>query len=260
MRRLLTGYAVGFNRRHKRHGHLFQNRYKSIICQEDPYLKELARYIHLNPLRAKLVADISELNSFKYCGHSVLMGNQECVWQDTDYVLSCFGNSEKEARMKYSSYVEEGVDQGHHPELVGGGLIRSLGGRPAVKNLRLKGDAGAKGDERILGDGDFVTSILSDAAEQSDRRYKLQGLGYDLGRIEQRVLDLFGIDREELHSQGRQKVRVEARSVYCYWAVRELGYAQAEVGRRLGLSQPGVGYAVQRGEGIIKEKGYSLEE
>ena len=49
MRRLLTGYAVGFNRRHNRNGHLFQNRYKSIVCQEDVYLKELVRYIHLNP-------------------------------------------------------------------------------------------------------------------------------------------------------------------------------------------------------------------
>jgi REP element-mobilizing transposase RayT len=51
MRRVLTGHAVNFNRRHKRHGQLFQNRYKSIICQEDAYLKELVRYIHLNPLR-----------------------------------------------------------------------------------------------------------------------------------------------------------------------------------------------------------------
>ena len=61
MRRLLTGYAVEFNRRHRRHGHVFQNRYKSILCQEDPYLKELVRYIHLNPLRAKLVADYNSL-------------------------------------------------------------------------------------------------------------------------------------------------------------------------------------------------------
>jgi putative transposase len=51
MRRLLTGYVINFNRRHKRHGHLFQNRYKSIICEDDPYLLELTRYIHLNPAR-----------------------------------------------------------------------------------------------------------------------------------------------------------------------------------------------------------------
>ena len=66
MRRLLTGYVIGFNRRHKRHGQLFQNRYKSIVCQEDTYLLELIRYIHLNPLRAKLVSDLNELNCFPY--------------------------------------------------------------------------------------------------------------------------------------------------------------------------------------------------
>ena len=59
MRRLLTGYAVSFNRRHRRHGQLFQNRYKSFLCEEDVYLKELVRYIHLNPLRAKIVKRLS---------------------------------------------------------------------------------------------------------------------------------------------------------------------------------------------------------
>lgn len=57
MARLLTGYASSFNRRYKRVGHLFQKRYKSIVCQEEPYLRELVRYIHLNPWRAGLVKD-----------------------------------------------------------------------------------------------------------------------------------------------------------------------------------------------------------
>ena len=111
MRRLLTGYAVYFNRRHRRHGQLFQNRYKSIICQEDAYLKELVRYIHLNPLRAKIVDDVSELNSYAYCGHSVLMGKRKHAWQDTGYVLSYFGKSIREARKRYLAYVKEGIEQ-----------------------------------------------------------------------------------------------------------------------------------------------------
>ena len=64
MRRLLTGYAVSFNHRHRRHGQLFQNRYKSILCQEDAYLQELVRYIHLNPLRAKLVEEVQGLSRY----------------------------------------------------------------------------------------------------------------------------------------------------------------------------------------------------
>ena len=74
MRRLMTGYAVTFNKRHNRSGHLFQNRYKSVICEEDPYLLELIRYIHLNPLRAKLVQNINELDKYLWTGHSAILG------------------------------------------------------------------------------------------------------------------------------------------------------------------------------------------
>jgi putative transposase len=90
MRRLLTGYAVSYNRRHRRHGHLFQNRYKSILCQEDIYLLELVRYIHLNPLRAKIVKSPTEFEKYPYSGHSVLMGKVKREFQDTGYVLRLF--------------------------------------------------------------------------------------------------------------------------------------------------------------------------
>lgn len=86
MRRLLTGYAVSFNLRHRRHGHLFQNRYKSILCEEDPYLLELVRYIHLNPLRAGIVEEPKSLDTFSYCGHCALMGKAEYGFQDVNYV------------------------------------------------------------------------------------------------------------------------------------------------------------------------------
>ena len=77
MRRLMTGHAVTFNKRHKRSGHLFQNRYKSVICEEDPYLLELIRYIHLNPLRAKLVEDLRELDKYPWTGHSAILGRRK---------------------------------------------------------------------------------------------------------------------------------------------------------------------------------------
>jgi len=87
MSRLLTGYAVWFNKKYRRHGQLFQNRYKSILCQEDPYLKDLVRYIHLNPLRPGLVEDIKTLDKHPWCGHSVLMNKTKQVWQNVDYVF-----------------------------------------------------------------------------------------------------------------------------------------------------------------------------
>jgi REP element-mobilizing transposase RayT len=131
MRKILTGYAVNFNHRHRRNGHLFKNRYKSIVCQEDLYLKELVRYIHLNLLRAKLVKNPAELNTSPWSGHSAIMGKVKREWQDIDYVLSFLNNN----RLSYLKYVEGGADQGRRPELVGGGLIRSLRGWSEVEAL-----------------------------------------------------------------------------------------------------------------------------
>lgn len=82
MRRFLTGYAVHYNLRHRRNGHLFQNRYKSMVCDGDSYFSELVRYIHLNPLRVKLVADFKGLETYPYCGHGVILGAVKNDWQD----------------------------------------------------------------------------------------------------------------------------------------------------------------------------------
>ncbi|MBW1705858.1 MAG: transposase [Deltaproteobacteria bacterium] len=136
MRRLLSGYAISYNLRHKRHGHLFQNRYKSIVCEEDAYFQELVRYIHLNPLRAKIVNDLSSLDRYAWCGHSVLMGRRKHEWQDVNYVFSWFDGKKPQARKAYREYVRKGLSDGNRPELVGGGLIRSLGGWSAVMSLR----------------------------------------------------------------------------------------------------------------------------
>ena len=107
MRKILIGYAVNFNKRHKRYGHLFQNRYKSIVCQEDNYLLELVRYIHLNLVRAGLVKDINELNRCQYSGHSALMGYVERKWQNTEYVLSYFGKHRVQRR-NYLRFIDRG--------------------------------------------------------------------------------------------------------------------------------------------------------
>jgi len=93
MRRLLTGHASYFNRRHRRNGHLFQNRYKSILCREEAYLLELVRYIHLNPLRAKLIENYAQLSRYPYSGHSAIMGNITNDRQTIQRVLRLFDDS-----------------------------------------------------------------------------------------------------------------------------------------------------------------------
>jgi REP element-mobilizing transposase RayT len=136
MRRLLTGYAIHYNRRHHRTGHLFQNRYKSILCEEEPYLLELVRYIHLNPLRASVVKNLQELEQYPWSGHGVLTGKIKNNWQERDYVLGQFSEYKGRAVRAYRKFIEESKDQGKRPDLIGGGLIRSLGGWSQVLSLR----------------------------------------------------------------------------------------------------------------------------
>ncbi len=259
MRRLLTGYAVYFNRRHRRHGQLFQNRYKSIICQEDAYLQELVRYIHLNPLRAKIVQDMDELDRYPYSGHSAVMGNVKREWQDIDYVLGCFGRKRGTAKNRYRSYVEEGISMGRRPELVGGGLIRSMGGWEAVKKIRLTGQDRIKSDQRILGDSDFVLDVLSEAKESFTEKYTLRSSGYDFEKVLERVSLIFEVDKEYITGKGNQADRVKARDLLCYWCNNKIGISMADLARKLGLTSAAVSIAVRRGEKAAKEGKHSLD-
>ena len=173
MSRLLTGYAGWFNRKYRRHGQLFQNRYKSILCQEDPYLKELVRYIHLNPLRAGIVQDIQELDTYPFCGHSALMNKTEQTWQNVDYVYGMFSEQKRLAPKKYRVFIGKGIPAGRRSDLSGGGLLRSVGGWTVLKGLR-QGGIRVKGDERMLGDSDFVENVLKTVQEELEQKNDLK--------------------------------------------------------------------------------------
>lgn len=240
MRRLLTGYAVTFNRRHKRAGHLFQNRYKSIVCDEDTYLLELVRYIHLNPLRAGAVADMDELDSYAWCGHAVLMGKAVFPEQQTEEVLSYYGRGLRSARTRYRAFVAEGIPMGRRDELVGRGR-RNLKAAEAVKD----DDAF---DSRVLGDASFVERLRQEST-LSDRLPQRMALA----ELSSRVADLFGIDPATLRHRTRGGLVSDARAVFCHVAVKELGYGGAEVARLLNLSRAGVSVAAKRGWTLVSE-------
>ena len=259
MRRLLTGYAVTFNLRHHRSGRLFQNRYKSILCQDDTYLLELVRYIHLNPIRAEIVMDLGALDSYRYCGHSRLMGYFSSSWQNINYVLSFFENKPDKAKIKYRLFLEKGIALGKRHDLTGGGLIRSVGGWDTLKSMR-RMQGHLKGDERILGDSDFVQEVLNAANENMEKQYGLRAKGYDFNKILERVGSLFGLKPENLLIPSKQRDRVKARSLVCYWAVKKSGISSLSVAVKLGIKQPSVSRAAIRGEKIALKGNYSLEK
>jgi hypothetical protein len=252
MSRLLTGYAGWFNRKYRRHGPLFQNRYKSILCQEDPYLKELVRYIHLNPLRAGLVKSVKELDTYPWCGHGVLMNKSEQPWQNIAYVLGRFCDRKREARKRYREFVEKGIPEGRRPDLVGGGLLRSSGGWRGLKEFR-KAGLRVKGDERVLGDSGFVENVLRSASEALEEKYEMRVLGYDFERVISRVAESMGITPHEVTAFGKSPKTVKARALLCFWAHRRLGMTATDISRRLKITQPAVSRLSKRGEQIEKE-------
>jgi len=239
MRKLLTGYVVNFNRRHKRYGYLFQNRYKSILCEDDPYLLELTRYIHLNPLRVAIVKSIKELNRYPGSGHSVIMGNIRHEWQESDTILSYFGKRRKKAIEKYEDFIKRGIHEGHRPDLVGGGLIRSLGGWSQVKSLR-RASSKLYSDERILGSSEFVKEATTDVEEKTKETLRLNNKITDLSSLTNKICGNEGVEKEELLSGSKKKGIVKCRKIFCQIAVKKMGYSGADVARFLGVTTSAV--------------------
>ncbi len=247
MRKLLTGYAVWFNRRHMRRGHLFQDRYKSILCEEDQYLLELVRYIHLNPLRASVVKSMEELDHYPWSGHGVLVGKSQSDWQETEYVLRQFGIEKRGAIRSYRKFMEEGKGIGRRPDLVGGGLVRSHGGWSRVLSLREGGER-PEHDSRILGGGDFVERIIREADETLARQIKHKRGKESIDAVISRMCKEQGVREQELRSGGQRRRISEARARIAFYLSREMGMSMAEIARNLGVGTSAVAMALKKEE------------
>jgi len=241
MRSLLTGYAGAFNRRHHRVGHLFQNRYKSIVVEEETYLLELVRYLHLNPLRVGIVVTLQALDCYPWTGHAALMGTQLYPWQETEEVLGRFARARGRARAAYRAFMEDGVARGRRPELQGGGLVRSHGGWQAVQALR-RGREAYLGDERVLGGSAFVEQVLHEA-EIQQRHPK----GLPLDEVIRKVCLHVGINPDALPRGGRRRVLCRARQGIAYLWVEVSGGSGRGLADRLGVCPQSLYESAARG-------------
>ena len=239
MRRLLTGYAVSFNRHNKRSGHLFQNRYKSIVCEEETYLLELVRYIHLNPLRAGMVKSLEELDQYPWSGHAVLLGKRTFAGQETEAVLERFGQTLDTAQGIYRQFVADGIKEGRRDELVGGGLKRSQGERTLNEYESF--------DARVLGNGDFVDSLK----QKELLRDKMKST-VTFTRLVAAVAMAMGLEADSVRKPSKSRLPALARGIICHLAIFEFGYLGSEVGKYLYLGSSGVSLAAKRGEKYLK--------
>jgi REP-associated tyrosine transposase len=255
MRRVLTGFVVSFNRRHDRVGHLFQNRFKSILVEHEPYLLELVRYIHLNPVRAHLVSDIDALDRYPWTGHSALMGRRHRSWQDTESVLARFGSLAGRARRAYREFVLNAWTEGRRPELCGGGLVRSAGGLQQVEQL-VRGRERWCADERVLGSSEFVSELLERAEQQNLQRAQYRTSSeQQMGSLIVAISEDLHLSANQVNGGSRHSPIVVARAWVSLVAVRQLGLPATAVARQLGVSVQSVLRGVKLGARMLAEDG-----
>ena len=189
MQGIVGRYTRWVNWRKSRSGHLFQGRYKAVLVDADAYLLELVRYIHLNPVRAKMVTEPGE---YPWSSHRTYCGNETIPWLTTEYALGCFSETPPDARRKFSEFVAGGIAEGHRPEFHGG----------------------SETDSRLLGDDRFADKVLDEAERASGRKVPLE-------KFLEFICVSHGLEsKQEL--AGRDRKASEARGMAA-WLALEVG-------------------------------------
>lgn len=227
--------------------------------EEEPYLLELVRYIHLNPFRAGLVEDPKQLECYRWSGHSALLGKIDRPWQDCRYILSQWGKSLRKARSAYRRFVIEGMSQGRRRELMGGGLIRSMGGWARVEELRRGRESWAY-DERVLGGTDFVEAVLKEVGRRDERRIAQKVGAGVLSALAEKIGLRLGLSRAELMGGSRRRCVVEGRNLVSYVAIRGYGTSLTQVAKVLNISVQSVLRGVDRGEEEFQKRGWTVAD
>ncbi len=259
MQSLQTGYAVSYNLRHNRTGKLYQNRFKSVLCDKEEYLLQLVRYIHLNPLKAVILDSMRKLDKDRWTTHSVYMKKRNREWINTEEVLLHFGRTEGEARKEYRKFIQAGLETEDTIDFDGGGLIRSLGGYwETRKQQKKKNRRKEAADERILGSGEFVEEVLKANEEKEVRSTRLKREGWGFEKVLKKAADGVDLKPEELLQSGRANARSEGRGLLSKWLVVDLKMKQKEVAEKLGVGRSAIPYLVNKGRQVEKRLGVSL--
>lgn len=183
-------YTRWINKRRKRIGHLFQGRYKAILVNADSYLLELIRYIHLNPVRAKLVKNPRD---HPWSSHRAYLGDEQIDWLTTDWVLGQFAKRLKACRQRYEKFITAGIGEGYRDEFHHGG-----------------------DDPRVLADDRFLEKVVG---QEVDHPAKVT-----LAQIVHYVCQYYDVTVDELLSPSRRRDLSKARALVG-WIARRTGAA-----------------------------------
>ncbi len=242
MRRLMTSFAIYYNKVYKRKGHLFQNRFKSVLCDQDEYLKRLVCYIHLNPVKAG-VTQLEDLGAYPWTSHHELIAHPKDSIVDCDEVLGFFGSKPKEALKTYFLHLSNSLNQ--KIDLEGGGLLRSLGGLKEA--LKLKKNQRVNYDDRILGTGKFVDEVLSNHNPTS-RPFK------DTDEILSYLTKQCRVSKEDILDRSTDRT-CEARDLFVYLTHKYLNQSLTSIGKMIGIQTAAASRSRLRGRRLQEERG-----
>ncbi len=208
MRPLNGGYAQYYNKKYKRRGYLFQDRFKSVLCQDQEYAVELIRYIHLNPLRAGMIKSLDQLKTYAWCGHGLLMGTKGAYgeqFQNRIETLRRFGDNENCAINAYLQYLAQGCPSEDN---------KKAGQLPVTDAIEIIGSC--KGWPAVIGSHEFVKNALDQYKTNLNRKHRKVDYPQVLETISNKVCTEFGITKDELLKRGKKNKRSEARAAFCY--------------------------------------------
>jgi putative transposase len=204
MQGLQLRYTSYFNRKYRKVGHLFQGRYKAIVCDRDAYLLELVRYLHLNPERMRSPVQAA---TYRWSSHGAYVGKDDLVRIETGPVLGEFAKSVGKARLGYLRFMAEGKANGHQPDYY---------------DVR---------DQRFLGDERFVEEI--EERVQGDREIAVPVPRVKLAVLLPLVAKACGATEKDLAQAGRLRRWVTARSMLVYLGREWCRLSVKELGKRL---------------------------
>ncbi len=207
MQNISQRYTHWFNKRHDRAGHVFQGRYKAVLVDRDAYLRELIRYIHLNPVRAKLTDDPL---AYPLSSHAAYAGKiRPPDWLNIDQGLAYFGRTESDARAAYLHFMGQSTEDA------------------VLEKLR----HGSSPKARILGSENFIQAALSPKHEPEHMQIPIDSLVDAVARVYQ-------VSSREMTSASRARLLAEARAMAALVGIEHGGHRLTDLARYLNRDVP----------------------
>lgn len=238
---LNSRYAQYFRKKSGTRGYLFQDRYRSIVTQDQNYIEEMVRYIHLNPLRAGICQTVTQLDTYPWTGHGVIVGKRVWKIQNTADILKRFNSDHTLAIERYRTFLKDG-------------LQRELKVYDTVRNANSQSENVHHTGCWVIGNKEFVTNAIAADNVKRTRLARYAQEGIRINDIVERISRQYGLTSTELMKRGKNNLISRARKVSAYTLHRIYGIAVIEIARYFAISSPAVSVMISEGEKIIRER------